>query len=609
MVRPRFARIRVAGSFNGESLMAPRPTRSLLLLASALGLSGGVGVPAALAQDATAQLSSIEKQIKALQAEVRRLKQEAAERDRDLRASRAAPPAPTQVAPVMPQIPAGYALVPAAPGSAPGSVVLARAEAPPEKKLPMGAFQVGAVTVTLGGFLEDASIFRSRNEVTDITSNWSTAIPYRNSQLYHEPEFRESARRSTVQLLADAKPDDVTDIEAFVQSDFQGGAPTSNSNESNGFIPRLVQGWSEYNRSDLGFTILAGQSWSLLTMNQVGINPLRVNNPPTIDGGYVPGFDWTRQPQFRIGKSFNNDQYWIALSVENPATLYANTSIPSSLGTLNTSNAGTGGLGTGSNSATTVGSSASTTVDGKTTTTITPTAVASQASYTNNFAPDIIVKATADYDLAHLEAYGLGRVFNDRLSQTGTGESKSVFGGGAGADALVHVIPKILDFQISGLAGTGIGRYGSAQLPDATIGAHGQPVTLREWMALAGVISHPTPQLDLYGFVGSEQSYAAYFNTYSKGKVEKSYGYGNPLYPNTTCDVELGSSSDCTGTTKAVVQGTVGAWYKFLKGSYGTMQVGAQYSYTHRAAFQGVGPTPQSDENIVMLSFRYYPFQ
>jgi len=593
--------------------MASRLSRPALLLASALSLSA-IGLPAALAQTSDAQLSSIEKQIKALQAELRQMKQQAAERDRELRAARAAPPAPTQIAPVMPQIPAGYALVPAAPGSAPGSVVLARAEAPKAKLLPQGAFQVGAVTVTLGGFLEGTSIFRSRNEVTDITSNFTTGIPFRNSQLYHEPEFRETARRTTVQALADAKPDEVTDIEGFVQSDFQGGAPTSNSNESNAFIPRLLQAWGEYNRNDLGFTVLAGQSWSLLTMNQVGINPLRVNNPQTIDAGYVPGFVWTRTPQFRIGKSFNNDQYWIAVSVENPQTVYANTSIPSDLGTLNVSNPGIGALGTGSNSGTTVVSGVTTTTTtskGKTTvtTTTTTTSVASQAAYTNNEAPDIIVKATADYNFAHLEAFGLGRLFNDRLSQTGTGQSNTVFGGGAGADALVHVVPKYLDFQISGLAGTGIGRYGTSQLPDATIGANGQPVPLREWMALAGVIAHPTPQLDLYGFLGSEQTNAAYFNTYSKGVVTKSYGFGNPLYPNTSCDVELGSSADCTGTTKAVVQGTVGAWYKFLKGSYGTMQVGAQYSYTHRMAFQGVGPTPQTDENIVMLSFRYYPFQ
>jgi hypothetical protein len=589
--------------------MAFRLPRPALLLATALTFTAA-GARLAQAQATDSQLSSIEKQIKALQAELRHMKQEAAERDRELRAARAAPPPVTQVAPVMPQIPAGYALVPAAPGSTPGSVVLARAEAPPPRKLPLGTFSVGNLDVTLGGFIESASIFRSRNEVTDITSSFTTGIPYRNSQLYHEPEFRESARRTTLQALVEGHPDEVTDIKAFVQSDFQGAAPTSNSNQSNAYIPRLVQAWTTYDRSDLGFEILAGQAWSLLTMTQVGINPLRVNNPMTIDAGYVPGFTWTRQPQFRIAKSFLGNQYWLALSIENPQTTYSNTTIPSSLGELNVSNAGIGGLGTGSNSATAVCTAVTTTtVAGKSTSTCTTANVASQAAFSNNIAPDVIIKTTADYPFGHFEAYGVGRLFNDRLSQPGTGESKTVFGGGAGADGLIHIIPSKLDFQISGLAGTGIGRYGASQLPDATIGSSGQPVPLREWMALAGIIAHPTPLVDVYGFLGTEQSSAAYFNTYAKGVVEKAYGYGNPLYNDTACGTELGSSSDCVGTTKAVVQGTVGAWYRFLKGSYGTMQVGAQYSYTRRMAFQGVGATPQTDDNMLFLSFRYYPFQ
>jgi len=599
--------------------MAFHLPRQALLCATALALTA-IGSAGALADD-TDRLASIEKQIKALQAELRRVKAESAERDRQLKAATshvvAAPPVST-----MPVIPPGFALVPTAPGSTPGSVVLVRPEAPPpEKKLPIGTFKVGAVNVTLGGFIEGASIYRSRNEVTDITSNWTTGIPFRNSQLYHEPEFRESERRSTIQGLADAHPDEVTDLQAFIQADFQGGAPTSNSNQSNGFIPRITQGWADYNRSDLGLTVLAGQAWSLLTMNQVGINPLRVNNPQTIDGGYVPGFDWTRTPQFRVGKSFDSDTYWLALSIENPQTTYSNTSIPSTLGTLNVSNPGIGGLGTGSNSGTSVCTAVTTTTTTTTTggtkpvskststSTCTTANVASQASYSNNIAPDLIIKATADYPWAHLEGYGLGRVFNDRLSQTGTGQSNTVLGGGAGAAALFHVVPKMVDFQVSGLAGVGIGRYGTTGLPDATVGPDGKPVPLREWMALAGLIVHATPQLDLYGFLGSDQTNAAYFNTYSKGKVTKSYGFGNPLYLNTSCDVELGSSADCTGTTKAVTQGTIGAWWKFLKGSYGTMQVGAQYSYTRRMAFQGVGPTPQTDDNMVFLAFRYYPFQ
>jgi hypothetical protein len=33
-----------------------------------------------------------------------------------------------------------------------------------------------------------------------------------------------------------------------------------------------------------------------------------------------------------------------------------------------------------------------------------------------------------------------------------------------------------------------------------------------------------------------------------------------------------------------------------------------QYSYTEDKGFAGVGGTPKADENIVMASFRYYPF-
>jgi hypothetical protein len=591
--------------------MSRRLSRSMLLMASALTLAASGG--AALAQEPDSQLSSIEKQIKALQAELRQMKLQAAERDRELKAAqaRAYTPPPTSLAPVMPQIPAGYALVPAGPGSTPGSVVLARAEAPkPGRTLPMGAFQVGAVTVQLGGFLDAATIFRSRNEVADITSSFTSGIPERNSQLYHEPEFRESARATRLSGTVTANPDEVTKTQAFIAIDFQGAAPTSNSNQSNSFIPRLREAWATYDRSDWGFELLGGQTWSLIGMTKQGMNPSQINLPIGIDAGYVAGFNYVRQPQIRFEKSFVDNTYWFGVSIENSQTLYANTSIPSYLGTLNISNPGIGTNGTGSNTSTTVCTGVTTTVKGTTaTSTCTTTNVAGLGTFTNNLAPDIVIKATADYPMAHLEAYGLARVFNDRLSQDvpalgkGTGESNTLFGGGGGAAALVHVIPKMLDVQLSGLVGSGVGRYGASQLPDATIGSNGKPVSLPAYSALAGVIGHPDPAVDVYGYMGTEQVARRYFDYDGKA-----YGFGNPLYPNTTCNYELGSSADCTATTSGVVQGTVGAWYKFLKGPYGTMQVGAQYSYTRRFVFQGIGPTPKTDENMVFLDFRWYPF-
>ena len=137
-------------------------------------------------QDRGVQLGSIEKQIHALQAELRHMKAEIAQRNRELKAAQSGPsrvytPPATQLTPIMPQIPAGYALVPASPGSAAGSVVLARAE-PPPPKLPQGTFRVGSVDVQLGGFIEAALGYRSRNTVSDIATPFNN-IPLRLSPL------------------------------------------------------------------------------------------------------------------------------------------------------------------------------------------------------------------------------------------------------------------------------------------------------------------------------------------------------------------------------------------------------------------------------------------
>jgi hypothetical protein len=556
-------------------------------------------------------MQAVERQIQALKAELQAVKKENAARDRQLRAARqaqaarAATPPAAQPTAIVPQIPAGYALVPAAPGSTGGSVVLAKVETPKPPPSKIGTFQVGNATVQLGGYLATEMVFRSRNSVDDIQSNYTTGIPERNTPQYHETEFHLSARTSRITGLVTADPDEATKLRAYVSVDFQGGAPTSNYNESNSWVPRLREGWASYDRSDLGFELLAGQAWSLLTMTRVGTDPLNVNPPQTVDPNYLPGFTYARQAQLRFVKTFDNRRYQLAVSFENPATIYSSTSIPSSLGTLNVSNPGVGIDGTGSNSSTSVISSV-TTSGGKTITTT--TSVLTPGNITDDIAPDVIVKGVADYSRAHLEAFALGRVIHDRLSQTGTGESNTQFAGGGGAAALIRVVPKLLDFQVSGLAGQGISRYDPTQLPDATIGSHGQPVVLPGWEALVGLVGHPVPAMDLYGYLGTDQVSPRYFDTGS-GKTLKGYGYGNPLYDNAGCGIELAPASTCTANTTGVVQGTVGTWYRFFKGPFGTMQVGAQYSYTRRFVAQGYGPTPQTDNNIFYLSFRYFPFQ
>jgi outer membrane murein-binding lipoprotein Lpp len=560
--------------------MSAHVTRQAILLVTVFSLSLGYAAPS-LAQEAD-RLGSIEKQIRALQAELSHMKSDMAERKRDVRAAQdaaaRAQAAATRNEITNPTVPAGYALVAAGPGAAPGSMVLAKIDETPRKKLPKGSFEVGGVNVQLGGFFEAAGFYRSRNEATDLASSFTSGIPERNSPLYHEPESGFSARQSRITAAMTAEPDSVTKLTGYLAVDFLGAAPTANYNESNSWTPRLREAWIDYARSDWGLYVLGGQSWSLATMNTLGVDPTAINAPLQIDPQYVPGFNWARQAQFRIAKNLGSNQYWVALSVENPSTIVSGT-VPTIEGyTINQANPGIGVDATGN-------------------------------SITNNLAPDVIVKGTADYPFAHFEAYGLGRVFNNRVSTLGSGQNNVVYGGGFGGGAIVHLIPKILDFQVSGLFGDGVGRYGTSQLADATYNYKGDPVALPGYSGLAGLVAHPDKANDIYAYFGVEHVDSRFDLGEVKGKLATLAGYGSSLINNTSCETEDATEpAECSPATSGDAQITVGNWYKFIQGPYGKMQVGAQYSYTRRYVFQGIGPTPKTDENMVFVSFRWYPF-
>jgi hypothetical protein len=53
------------------------------------------------------------------------------------------------------------------------------------------------------------------------------------------------------------------------------------------------------------------------------------------------------------------------------------------------------------------------------------------------------------------------------------------------------VIPKFLDLQGSVLTGQGLGRYGSSQLADVTIGPDGTLKPLTTMQILLGLVAHP----------------------------------------------------------------------------------------------------------------------
>jgi hypothetical protein len=433
------------------------------------------------------------------------------------------------------------------------------------------------VTVTLGGFLAAESIYRQHDQANDISTSFAS-IPYANNSVGQTQELRFTARQSRFSALVQGSPGAQTHLGFYSELDFQGGAQTANSNESNSYTPRLRHMYGSVDWDNLGLHLLAGQAWSLVTLNSQGITPRNEVVPPTIDGQYIPGFTWTRQPQIRLVQDLPH-AVSIAVSLENPQTTFFTgvNPLPSTVHVTFNSPAGQG--------------------------------FDSANTLSLNHVPDVIGKIVYEPIVAdrhvHLEAYYLYRSFYERLNFNNQNSS----GGGAGGGLTVQVVPQLLDFQISALAGKGIGRYGSAQLTDVTFDPAGNIHPIHEVEALAGLILHVTRKFDYYVFFGEEKESAEAFNLPSATGLTP-YGYGNPLYQNGGCfsDIATVPSTACIGNTRLIRQGTTGFWFKPYMGAFGRFQYGVQYSHSQRKSFEGLGGAPTANQNIVMASMRYYPF-
>ncbi|GAA0921069.1 hypothetical protein GCM10009552_42170 [Rothia nasimurium] len=424
------------------------------------------------------------------------------------------------------------------------------------------------VNITLGGFLAAETIYRTHNEGADIASNFN-AIPYKNSSVGRTSETHFTARQTRVSLLAQGDIDPNTHVAGYIEADFIGGAQTANQNESNSFNPRERNVYMTVDWDNPGLHLLAGQNWSLLTLNSKGITPRQELTPPQIDAQYIPGFTWARQTQIRLVKDFNK-QYWLGISLENPQTTFGvspNQSKAPVQPIYNTP------AGSGYDSANTL---------------------------SLNHIPDVVVKFAADPGFGHYEIFGVGRAFYNRYNSGQGNSNHNVYGGGYGIGVILPVVEKVLDFQFSGMQGRGIGRYGSSQLPDVTFRPNGSIAPIKENMLLAGLTYHATPDWDVYAFGGRERQQKEAFN-YNGVPL----GWGNAGYNNAGCDIEGGS---CVGNTKQIWQGTLGFWWKFYQGKFGRAQFGAQYSHTQREAFEGIGGSPKAKEDMFFTSFRYYPF-
>ncbi len=437
------------------------------------------------------------------------------------------------------------------------------------------------LTLTPVGFVAAEGVWRQRNLTADIGSSFN-AIPFSGTTNANMSESRLTGRQSRIGLLATGANGD-TKYSGFWEADFLGVGTSSNANESNSYVLRVRQFWASVAASN-GWTFGAGQSWTLLTTNKTGLAYRSEEVPLTIDAQYAAGFNWARQPGFRITDKIS-DEVSFGLAIEGSQTTFSGRNLPTTYGFV-------------------IGQAGGSTLNATTT-------------YSTDLAPDVIAKLAFDpKGMGHWEVKGIVSELRDRIVDPTNvaGGSRNVtsqaWGVGAGFYVPVMVDGRdVMDFGVSGLYGTGIGRYGTSQLPDATFGSDGSLTPIKASMALVSLESHPTSNFDLYAYAGAEYADRTDFvNAAGKGA-----GYGSALNSNAACQTELlptnqttPNGGSCNADTRALWQANFGFWYRFYKGAAGTVQWGMQYSYTSRNTWSDTaGNQPQAIDNMLFTSFRY----
>jgi hypothetical protein len=434
-------------------------------------------------------------------------------------------------------------------------------------------------------------------------------------------------------------------------------------------VMRQRQIWGQA-KLDSGWSFTGGQMWTLATEDRKGIDNRQEAIPLTIDPQYTVGFTWARQYGFRVVKSFG-DKLALSVAIEAPQATIG---------------------GRGFSNVTTInnGAAPSVIVPVGTTTSVTGNTFQDApgsggglfnfidaTGYTVNKSPDIIFKAALDPGFGHYEVFGILSTFRNRIYPCGvvgtnagdtvapatptaiacgsaTPTTVSSFGatnetntgGGFGASGRWIAAHKKVEIGIKGVAGDGVGRYGSAQLADLTLRPDGSEALIRTVHGLGALELHPSPKFDLYAYYGAEYAFRAAYSGYesitktitaaipatatspaipstttTKISTTGIGGYGSPFANNSGCSTENApvnqlnpsGGGTCAGDTRVIWEGTLGFWHKIYNGPKGGLRWGIQYSYISRTGWSGnnnvltaPGVAPKAVDNMIFTSFRYY---
>ena len=445
-----------------------------------------------------------------------------------------------------------------------------------ENKSPL-SFKIGSAEFTPGGFLDFTSIYRSTNVGSGIATAFGS-IPF-NNQLPQAglSETRFSAKYSRLSLKVDTHLTESTSLTGYVETDFLGFQPANAYQTANSDSLRLRVYWADVRHGK--WEVLAGQEWSLLTPNRVGLSPLTPDLFYTLDEdpNFQVGLTWARQAQVRV--VYHPTSNWaVGLSLENPQQFVPGSVVfPSTFFSAQFDN------GSGSTLAPSSG---------------TNTAVP-------NLHPDIIVKTAFDAHPAgrslHIEAAGLLRSFKVLNNLTTPSTTNTITGGGGSLNLNYEVIHN-LHLVANSFYSDGGGRYIFGLGPDVIVKPNGTLSGVHSGSGVGGFEYQATPHYMFYGYYGG-----AYF--------QRNYGY-LAATPASSCNgvsgfmcVGFGFPGSANTSNRAVQEGTIGVIPTLWSNeNYGRLQVITQYSYLVRTPWSilsAPGNPKNAHTNMVYVGLRY----
>lgn len=436
-------------------------------------------------------------------------------------------------------------------------------DSPPQdraKESPL-SFRIGGAEFTPGGFLDLTAFWRNTNVGSGYGTNFFS-IPFANTIPGQITETRITAENSRISLKA---TDNFrgNNVMGYFEMDFHGNDPANLNVTSNSSTMRLRQYWVNVRRGK--WEVLAGQAWSWLTPNRVGMGalPADVFYSINMDANYQVGLTWTRSPQIRA--SFHPNDHWgLGVGLENPDQFVGQTGEVTFPAAFNVP-------------------------------AVTTQFDAANQTTTPNLHPDVIAKIAYDSDVhgKHFHVEGVGLLTTIRVLPVVGGSTSSKTGGGGSAAFNLEIF-KNFRLIANAFWSDGGGRYIFGSGPDTVLSPLGTLSLVHAGSGIGGFEWQATRQ-NLFGvYYGADYFQRNFFLDTSAGAKPGTFvGFGGP-----------GSSN---AANRAIQEPTVDWTFTFWKDQqYGALQLVNQVSYLTRAPWVvPLGQPRNARSTMVWVDVRY----